>query len=143
MSDSRTFVDTNIVVYAHDLTASEKRTRAREVMTDLWETDDGCLSVQVLQETFVTLTGKVPRPLDIEAAATVVADLGRWTVHSPDPDDVLAAIEIQQRNQLSFWDSMIVRSAGRLGCEVVYSEDLNPGERYAGLTVHNPFAESD
>lgn len=143
MSDSGTFVDTNVVVYAHDLTAGDKRSRAREIMADLWETDDGCLSIQVLQETFVTLTGKVPQPLDIETAASVVADLGRWTVHSPDPEDVLAAIEIQQRSQLCFWDSMIVRSAGRLGCEVLYSEDLNPGQRYAGVTVHNPFTKLD
>jgi predicted nucleic acid-binding protein len=142
MSDSRTFIDTNVVVYAHDVTAGEKRSRALQIMTELWETDDGCLSVQVLQEAFVTLTGKVPRPLDIDTAATVIADLGQWTVHSPDPKDVLAAIEIQQRNQLSFWDSMIVRSAGRLGCEALFSEDMNPGQRYAGVTVHNPFAES-
>lgn len=141
MSDSRTFVDTNVIVYAHDVTAGDKRSRAREIITDLWETDDGCLSIQVLQEVFVTLTTKVPRPLDSEAAATVIADLGRWTVHSPDPDDVLAAIKIQQGNQLSFWDSMIVRSAGSLGCEILYSEDLNPGQRYAGVTVHNPFTE--
>jgi len=140
MSDSQIFIDTNVVVYAHDVTAGEKRTRAKGIMTELWETDEGCLSVQVLQETFVTLTTKVPRPLDVDAATGVIADLGRWTVHSPDPEDVLGAIEIQQRNHLSFWDSMIVRSAGRLGCHVLYSEDLNPG-RYAGVTVHNPFVE--
>jgi predicted nucleic acid-binding protein len=139
----RTFVDTNIVVYAHDVTAGERRTRAMEVMTELWQSGDGCLSVQVLQETFVTLTGKVPRPLDIGSAANVIADLGRWTVHSPDLADVLGAIEIQQRDQLSFWDSMIVRSAGRLGCEILLSEDLNPGQRYNGVTVHNPFADPD
>lgn len=102
-----------------------------------------CLSIQVLQDVLVTLTSKVPRHLDDEAAATLVADLGRWTVHSPDPDDVLAAIEIQRETQLSFRDSMIVRSAGRLGCEILYSENLNPGQRYAGVTVHNPFTERD
>lgn len=56
---------------------------------------------------------------------------------------MVAAIEIQQRNQLSFWDSMIVSSAARLGCEELYSEHLSPGQRDAGVTVPNPFAESD
>lgn len=140
MSDSRGFVDTNVVVYAHDITAGERRDRARALIAELWESGAGCLSVQVLQEFFVTVTTKVPKPLDAGSAASVIYDLSRWRVHTPAPEDVLAAIDIHAAEDLSFWDSMIIRSAVRLGCDMLYSEDLNPGQEYAGVRVQNPFA---
>ena len=68
--------------------------RARSLLQELWTSGRGCLSVQVLQEFFVTVTRKVPQPLDLGRAAQVVADLGRWRVHSPQAKDVLEAIEI-------------------------------------------------
>jgi len=139
MSGSRRFVDTNVLVYAHDSTGGEKRDRARSILADLWESRDGCLSVQVLQEFFVNVTRKVPRPLDAGAAVEVVEDFSRWHVHSPGPGDVLSAIGIHRRNGISFWDAMIVWSAAELGCGVLYSEDLNPGQLYEGVRVHNPF----
>lgn len=140
MSGSRNFVDTNILVYAHDSTAGDKRDRARSLLEELWETDEGCLSVQVLQEFFVTVTRKVPSPLDAGSAAVIVADLSRWRVHSPGPEDVLGAIDIHRREDVSFWDALIVRSAGALGCEILYSEDLNPGQWYEGVRAYNPLA---
>jgi predicted nucleic acid-binding protein len=140
MTDSRVFVDTNVIVYAHDVTAGEKRVRASRLLTDLWESGLGCISIQVLQELFVTVTAKVPRPLPPATAAELVSDLAKWTVHSPGPDDVTAAIEIHQQENLSFWDSMIVRSAAALGCDILCSEDLNSGQRYAGVLVVNPFS---
>jgi len=79
----------------------------------------------VLQELYVNLTRKVPQPLDGATASRIIADLSQWQVHSPEPPDLLAAIEIQQRNRISFWDAMIVRSAARLGCLRIWSEDLN------------------
>lgn len=92
-----------------------------EVIAGSWESEQGCVSVQVLQETYVTLTAKVPHPLPVGPAADLIADLGRWTVHAPDVTDVLGAIEIQRRDRLSLWDSMIVRSAARLGCGTLLS----------------------
>ncbi len=58
------FVDTNVLVYAHDRSAGTKHARARALLEELWDGRDGCLSVQVLQEFFVAVTRKVPRPLD-------------------------------------------------------------------------------
>src|ERR1019366_4238873 len=72
MSGNRSFVDTNILVYAHDETAGEKHHRARFLLAELWESGDGCLSVQVLQEFFVTVTRKVPKPLDALSAAAII-----------------------------------------------------------------------
>jgi predicted nucleic acid-binding protein len=139
MSGDRFFVDTNVLVYAHDVTAGDKHARARALVEELWQTRQGCLSVQVLQEFFVTTTRKIPKPLEAPAAAQIIDDLGHWHVHAPDVSDVLAAIDIHQRAGTSFWDAMILRSAKELGCQILYSEDLNAGQDYAGVRVRNPF----
>lgn len=139
MSGNRQFVDTNVLVYAHDVTAGDKHRRARALVSDLWETREGCLSVQVLQEFFVTTTRKIPKPLDVPAAAQIIDHLAHWHVHAPAAADVLAAIGIHQQTSTSFWDAMILRSAKALGCETLHSEDLNPGQQYEGVQVRNPF----
>lgn len=135
----RQFVDTNILVYAHDKSAGAKHERAVALVTELWEAGNGCLSTQVLQEFYVTVTRKVARPLASETAAQIIADLGNWRVHAPGVQDVLGAIEIHRRFTVSFWDALILRSASQLGCLVVWSEDLNPGQVYDPVRVQNPF----
>jgi predicted nucleic acid-binding protein len=139
MSGSRQFVDTNVLVYAHDVTAGDKHGRARALVEELWNTREGCLSIQVLQEFFVTTTRKIPKPLEAQAAARIIGDLAHWHVHAPAVGDVLAAIDIHQQTGASFWDAMILRSAKELGCQTLHSEDLNPGQPYAGVQVLNPF----
>ena len=139
MSDRPQFVDTNILIYAHDRSAGTKHERARALLTELWESGDGCLSIQVLQEFYVNITRKVARPLPPDTARQIIADLGHWTVHSPTVDDVLNAIALQERHGLSFWDAMIVASAIQLGCLVLWSEDLNDGQEYDGARIVNPF----
>jgi predicted nucleic acid-binding protein len=139
MSGNRKFVDTNVLVYAHDVTAGDKHSRARALVEELWRTREGCLSVQVLQEFFVTTTRKIPKPLDAPTAAQIINDLAHWHVYAPAASDVLAAIDIHQRTGASFWDAMILRSAQELGCRTLYSEDLNPDQIYAGVRVSNPF----
>lgn len=143
MSGNRRFVDTNILLYAHDDSAGDKRDQARALVEQLWESREGCLSVQVLQEFFVNVTRKIAKPLDAGAAKEIVADFSRWYLHVPGADDVLAAIGIHQRTGISFWDAMIVRSAAEIGCAVLYSEDLNAGQEYSGVLVENPFQPPD
>ena len=70
----------------------------------------------------------------------VVADMATWRVHSPRPEDVLAAIEIHLRRRISLWDALVVQSALQLGCREIVSEDLNPGLVHPGIRVRNPFA---
>lgn len=134
----RRFVDSNLFVYAHDKSAGRKREVARDLITGLWESRSGCASVQVLQELFVNLTRKVPRPLTAHEAASLVRDISAWTIHAPGSDDVLSAIELHERASIAFWDAMILTSASALGCKVLYSEDLNPGQSYDGVRVVNP-----
>jgi predicted nucleic acid-binding protein len=133
------FVDTNVLVYAHDQTAGEKQAQAKTLIQELWASGVGCLSVQVLQEFYVTVTQKVRPPLSADIAANVVEDLSFWQVYAPNAKDVLSAIDLQQRYGLSFWDAMIIHSAGQLQCQVIWSEDLNPGQSYGGVQVVNPF----
>jgi predicted nucleic acid-binding protein len=141
MSEPRSlqFVDTNILIYAHDISAGEKHIRAKELMLDLWQSGEGCLSIQVLQEFYVNVTQKVTKPLPTETAAQIIADLSVWEVHCPGMEDVLDAIRMQKRYQISFWDAMILVSALQLGCHVLWSEDLNPGQVYDQVEVQSPF----
>jgi len=139
--DSPEFIDTNILVYAYDSTAGEKHQRAKALLKKLWERKAGCLSVQVLQELHVNLTRKVAFPLELEAAAQIIADLCTWQVHVPDGADMLEAIRLQQRYQLSFWDAMILRSAAESGCELIWSEDFSDGQAYEGVKALNPFTQ--
>ena len=133
------FVDTNVLIYAHDTSAGAKRDRAVWLLEELWESRSGCLSVQVFQEFYVNITRKVAHPLESSTAAQILADLSVWRVHAPDVGDVLAAIGIQRRYGIAFWDAMILQSAARLGCETVWSEDLNSDQVYDGVRVANPF----
>ncbi len=137
---TRAFVDTNVLVYAHDTTAGPKREAARRLVDDLWRTRKGCLSIQVLQEFFVTVTGRIADPLDSSDAAAAVADYAKWSTHAPSAGDVLSAIETRERLGISFWDAMIVHSAAALGCDVLYSEELSHGQRYDGVLLVDPFA---
>ncbi len=139
-AETRAFVDTNVLVYAHDSTAGSKREVAAALVEELWESRRGCLSVQVLQELFVTLTRKLPKRLGSQRAVGVLEDFAQWHVHAPAADDVVAAARLQERFTLSFRDAMILRSASEIGCGTVYSEDLNAGQRYDGVLVVNPFA---
>ncbi|MFL7811300.1 MAG: PIN domain-containing protein, partial [Anaerolineae bacterium] len=109
------------------------------LVRDLWQSGEGCLSVQVLQEFYVNVTQKIARPLTPDQAASRIANLSLWQTHRPGAEDVLDAILLQQRYQLSFWDAMIVTSAIQLGCEWLCSEDLNADQVYSTVTVRNPF----
>jgi predicted nucleic acid-binding protein len=141
MSDNRKrqFVDTNILVYAHDASAGSKQAVAEELIRDLWETGDGCLSVQVMQEFYVTITRKVAHPYPPIEAAEILRDLSFWRVYSPTAEDVLGAIDLQRRYDTSFWDAMIIHSAICMDCSVLWSEDLADGQMVEQLTVKNPF----
>lgn len=134
------FVDTNVLVYAHDTSAGIKQEQAKALMQTLWQTQSGCLSIQILQEFYVTVTQKVKRPLSPQTTAQIIEALQVWRMHSPKPADVLAAIKLQTRYQTSFWDAMIIQSAIQLKCATLWSEDLNAGQSYQTVSVENPFA---
>jgi len=133
------FCDTNVIVYAYDTSAGTKRARASQLLEGLWDSGTGVLSVQVLQEVFVTLTRKLVAPLSAVDARMVVNDLASWRVIEPTSGDVIAAIDAALRWQLAFWDALIVTAARKAGAGVLWSEDLNDGQAFDGTVVRNPF----
>jgi predicted nucleic acid-binding protein len=133
------FVDTNILVYAFDHFAGHKDAVARQLLEGWWEKRNACLSIQVLQKFYVTVSRKIQQPLNPRVARRIVSDLSHWRVHSPDAMDVLQAMDDHLAYQLSFWDAMHLVSARRLGCAQVFSEDLAHGQDYGGIRVVNPF----
>ena len=92
--NDRIFVDTNVLVYAHDKSAGTKHRVAKKLIIKLWESNSGCLSVQVLQEFYVSVTQKVPQPMEVAVAAQVIRNLSYWKVHEPSKEDVLSAIAV-------------------------------------------------
>ena len=134
----RVFFDTNVLVYAHDISTPEKCTRAKSLMNEAFIKNIGVVSGQVLGETFVTLTRKIGVPLD--DALDEIRRLSRFHVVDISSSLVLRAVEIQETCQLSYWDSLIIAAAEFASCDTVWSEDLNDGQRYGSVTVRNPFA---
>ncbi len=132
------FVDTNILIYAHDRDAGRKRELAAQALTELWGNRNGRLSVQVLQEFYVTVTRKLATPFARAAAREILQIYASWVQQPTTPDTVLRAGDLGELAQISFWDALILASAEQAGATVLYSEDLNTGQRIAGIRVVNP-----
>lgn len=141
MSD-KYFVDTNILMYAHDTSANAKHERAKAIVEELWRDRTGVVSTQVLQELAVNLRKKVRRPLDAKAIRDIVTDYLTWQVIVNSGESILEAIDLESRYQISFWDALVVHAAQASSAEVLYSEDLSDGRRYGSVRVINPFLGS-
>ena len=135
----RTFVDTNIFVYALDQRDQAKQRRAREVLAT--EPDNLVVSSQVLGELYVTLTRKLPQPMTPADARSVVIRVAQSHVVAVDAEVVVAALSIAAGGNVSYWDALIVAAAGAAGCERILTEDLAADTVIGGVRVENPFAE--
>jgi predicted nucleic acid-binding protein len=133
----RSFLDTNVLVYTDDRSNPAKHQRALDVFAEHRSAGTGVISVQVLQEYFVTVTRKFKLdPLIAQRKTRLLADLH---VVVPDAGDVLAAIDLHRLHGFSVWDALVVHSAKQAGCRVLLSEDLQHGRDFDGLLVVNPF----
>ncbi len=133
------FVDTNVLLYATSVVPQEapKRLLARELLNE----DDLAISVQVLQEFYYQATRPNQlAPLTHNEALEFLVDILKFEIYPVTLDIFHSAIAISQRFKLSYWDGAILAAARALGCDAVYSEDLNPRQDYGGLRVINPFA---
>jgi predicted nucleic acid-binding protein len=106
----KVFVDTNILIYAHDLDAGGKHEKAAASLEDLWEEEAGVLSTQVLQEFYVNVTRKIASPLSPVQARTIIENYLVWQIEVNAPETILLASFIEERHHLS-WDSLIVAAA--------------------------------
>ena len=139
MPDDRIFIDTNILIYAYDATAGEKHASASNLLIDLWNSRLGAVSTQVLQEFFVNVVQKIPKPIDKRIAKEIVKDLLKWHVVVINGNSILDAIDISSRYRYSFWDAMIIESAIRGNARILMTEDLQNGQKIGGVTIKNPF----
>lgn len=136
---AKTFVDTNIFVYAHDLDAGNKNLIAKEVVSELWESRSGVVSTQVLQELYVTLTTKIPSPLERPIVRRIVKNYANWELVINDPTIIIQASEIEETHKLSFWDALIISAAYSRNIDTILTEDLNHGQYVEGILIINPF----
>ena len=137
--NGKVFVDTNILIYAHDLDAGQRNTLSADILRDLWENRIGIISTQVLQEFYVNVTRKIENPLPKSKARGIIESYLAWPVELNDAKTVLAASEIEERHMLSFWDALIVASARNAEAEKILTEDLNHGQQIEGILIENPF----
>ena len=142
MNEGKIFVDTNILVYGHDADAGQKHGVARSVLGELWDSRTGVLSVQVLQEFYVTLTRKVLHPLPSNYVRNIIQDYLSWQIEVNDPLSILAASRLEGNYKISFWDALIVAAASKSKATKILTEDLQAGQSIEGILIVNPFKKS-
>ena len=135
----RVFVDTNILIYAHDLDAGARHDIAAVAVEELWKNENGVMSTQVLQEFYVNVTRIIPKPLTRAHARGIIENYLTWHIEVNEPDVVLMATQIEERHGLSFWDALIIAAASRAKVDKILTEDLNHGQKIEGILIENPF----
>jgi predicted nucleic acid-binding protein len=133
----RSFIDTNVLLYSDDESAPVKQHRSRDLVAEHRRSRSGVVSLQVLQEYFVTVTRKLH--VDPHIARRKVEILAEFDVATPDVSDILAAIDLHRLHGFSFWDALVVRSAKQSGCSVLLTEDFQDSREIDGIQVVNPF----
>lgn len=136
---SRSFFDTNVLLYLFDDSVPEKKARAQEVFSGEVEAGRAVLSTQILQEFYVNATRKLAEPLPVEVAEAQVRDFARLPLVRVDETMIIAAIERHRNMSFSFWDALVVEAALKVNSGVLLTEDLQHGQQIEGLTVENPF----
>ena len=140
MPADRYFLDTNILVYANDSSDAPKMDAAVRLVADGIRSGLGVISSQVLSEFWVTVTQKIRTPLDRLTAGKEIEHFRALQVVSVEYDTVRAAIRLQARHQLAYWDALILTTAVLSGCGRLFSEDMGEGRQYDGVVVVDPFA---
>jgi len=138
MSD-KVFVDTNVLVYAHDVDAGERHSVASRLVAGLWETRSAVISTQVLQEFYVNATRKIPLPLPRAVARQIVRNYATWQTEIVGPLEIQSASELEEQHQLSFWDALIIAAAVKGGASRILTEDMSPGRIISGVRIESPF----
>ena len=139
--NDKVFVDTNVLVYAHDKKQGYKQDAAKAILRALWDRNSGALSMQVLQEFYSTMTRKLATPLPREKVRLIVSQYALWCIETT-PAEIRHAFRIEDEARINFWDAMIVAAANKAGATRILSEDLSPGQTIAGVKIENPFATS-
>lgn len=135
----KVFVDSNVLVYAHDADAGDKQRIAANAVAEILDARSGVLSIQVLQEFYSTVTRKLRSAITRDIARELLRGYSSWVIQLLTAEDVVAASFLEQSHQLSFWDALIVQAALLAGASKLLSEDLQHGRSISGMRVENPF----
>ena len=138
MNAARSFVDTNILVYAHRISIGPKHDRAKQLISELWSSEVGIISTQVLQEFCVTVR-RLAKTFPVDELHETIRQYAGWTVVTNTSDSILNALGLESRYHISFWDALIVNAAQVSEAQVLYTEDLNHGQLFGSVRVLNPF----
>ena len=133
---SKVFIDTNILVYALDRHDPDKQKKSRSRLRQLAETSGGVISTQVMQEFYVTATKKLQ--VDALIAKEILHSFAQFEIVLISPEIIDRAVDCQILNNISFWDALIVSAAQSACCEVLWTEDLNPGQIIQEVRIENP-----
>ena len=134
------FVDTNVLLYAHDSTVPQKQQIAQSVLSRLWEERTGALSTQVLQEFYHVATRKLTHPMRRAEAREIVDIYTAWSIVLVEPSLILTASQLEERQGLSFWDALIIEAARVAGATTLVTEDMQSARFIDGIRIENPFA---
>ena len=132
------FIDSNVFVYLFDETDAIKRQSSENLVQQALENGTGCISYQVVQETINVITRKLNATSEEARQLLDCVLIPLWRVN-PTQTFYRRGLDLQARYQFSFYDSLIVAAALEAGCKILYSEDLQHGQRIEQLTINNPF----
>jgi predicted nucleic acid-binding protein len=135
----KVFLDTNILVYLYDSDAPEKQKRARALLERYGIPSEIIISTQVIQEFYVSVTRKFAKRLSDEETLVATKSLSRFPLVQVDAAMIFDAIGLARQRKISFWDALIIQAALRAGCETLFTEDLQDGQRMGRLRIENPF----
>ena len=135
---SKTFFDTNVLVYCMDVRYPEKREISRRLLKTAFKNASGVMSSQVLQEFFVVATRKLG--VDPLLTKDILHSLHHLDTVVVTPEIIDKAIDCAIFDQISFWDALIVAAAENARCETLFTEDLNDGQIIRGVRVENPYS---
>ncbi len=134
------FIDTNVLVCAHDTRDFGKQSKAQSIIFDGLRSGTAVISTQVLSEFFVIITQKIEKPLSEEKAKKEIILFSNLEIIEVDLPMITRAIDIKMKWRLSYWDSLILSAAQRGGCSKLYSEDFSDGQNYGSVKICNIFS---
>ena len=137
--NGKIFIDTNVLIYAHDLDAGKKHQIAVKIVKDMWDNRTGVLSTQVLQEFYINVTKKILKTISPMEAREIIRSYMSWEITENTPMSIVRASEIEEKYRISFWDALIVVAAYSAKVDKILTEDLNSGQMIEGIFIENPF----
>ena len=138
-AEPRTFIDTNVLVYAHDASEPARQPLARAVLEQLWTSRTGVLSTQVLQEFYAVATSLQKLSMSPSEAREIIELYSAWPVIVLEPTLILTASRLHEQRSVAWWDALIIEAARVAGAERILSEDLQDGQEFEGVRIENPF----